>query len=184
MLMSGYLDEPEKTAAVFDEDGYYRTGDMAVFHDEAHPEQGLAFAGRMAEEFKLTNGTWVYGGQLREALLKALSPLVTEIVLADDNRPFLTLLVWPKADAPADLLDQFVERLRDFNAGQQGGSATIRRVAILTSPPSRRCARDFGQGHDQPPRGARSPQRPRRAALCRHAGPERRGGLSFRFYGG
>ncbi|GAA4002711.1 AMP-binding protein [Sphingomonas humi] len=136
MLMSGYLDEPEKTAAVFDEEGYYRTGDMAVFHDEAHPEQGLAFAGRMAEEFKLTNGTWVYGGQLREALLKALSPLVNEIVLADDNRPFLGLLVWPKADAPADLLDQLVERLRTFNAGQQGGSATIRRVAVMTSPPT------------------------------------------------
>ena len=96
MLMSGYLDEPEKTAEAFDEEGYYRTGDMAVFHDRTHPEQGLAFAGRMAEEFKLSNGTWVYGGQLRDALLKALAPLVRDIVLGDDNRPYLTLLVWPQ----------------------------------------------------------------------------------------
>ncbi|MFN6933830.1 MAG: AMP-binding protein [Tsuneonella sp.] len=133
MLMKGYLDEPEKTADVFDDEGYYRTGDMAVFHDRDDPAQGLAFAGRMAEEFKLSNGTWVYGGQLRESLLKALSDEVAELVLADDSRPFLGLLVWPK---PGATLDAIVEKLRVFNAGQRGGSATIRRVRLLTAPPT------------------------------------------------
>lgn len=136
MLMSGYLDDPDKTAAAFDEEGYYRTGDLAVFHDPEVPEQGLAFAGRMAEEFKLSNGTWVYGGQLREALLKVLSPLVSELVLTDDGRPFLGLLVWAKPGAPEDLLEQVAQRLRGFNKDQQGGSATIRRVAVLQRPPT------------------------------------------------
>ncbi|TRW14068.1 AMP-binding protein [Glacieibacterium frigidum] len=136
MLMRSYLDEPDKTASVFDEEGYYRTGDMAVFHDRAAPEQGLAFAGRMAEEFKLSNGTWVYGGQLREALLKALAPLVAELVVADDSRPFLTLLAWPKQGAPDDAFDQIVERLREFNATQRGASATVRRVALFDRPPA------------------------------------------------
>lgn len=133
MLMKGYLDEPDKTAAAFDEEGYYRTGDMAVFHDRADPARGLAFAGRLAEEFKLSNGTWVYGGQLRVALLGALADEVAELVLADDNRPYLGLLVWPKSGAT---LDRIAAKLAEFNKGQRGGSATIRRVKLLTSPPT------------------------------------------------
>ncbi len=133
MLMMGYLDEPDKTAEAFDEEGYYRTGDMVVFHDPDDPGQGLAFAGRMAEEFKLSNGTWVYGGQLRDQLLKALSGDIAELVLADDSRPYLGLLAWPK---PGVSLDDIAAKLGEFNRGQRGGSATIRRVKLLTEPPS------------------------------------------------
>lgn len=133
MLMKGYLDEPDKTAAAFDDEGYYRTGDLAVFHDPADPGQGLAFAGRMAEEFKLSNGTWVYGGQLRVALLAALADEVAELVLADDNRPYLGLLAWPK---PGATLDGIAAKVEAFNRGQRGGSATIRRVRLLTTPPT------------------------------------------------
>lgn len=136
MMMKGYLNDEARTAAAFDEEGYYRTGDLAVFHDRAAPEQGLAFAGRLAEEFKLSNGTWVYGGQLRDALLKALAPLVGELVLADDSRPYLALFAWAKPDAPTDVLDQIAERLRAFNRDQHGGSAIIRRVALLDAPPT------------------------------------------------
>lgn len=135
-VMRGYLDEPEKNAAVFDNEGYYCTGDLAAFHDADNPELGLVFAGRQSEEFKLSNGTWVYGGQLREALLKVLAPLVSEVVLCDDSQEFLTLLAWPTARVSGNLLDQIVNRLREFNRGQQGGSATIRRVALLEQPPN------------------------------------------------
>ena len=133
MLMRGYLDEPEKTAAAFDDEGYYRTGDMAVFHDRVDPGQGLAFAGRLAEEFKLSNGTWVYGGQLRAELLGLLADEVAEFVLADDNRPFLGLLVWLK---PGATLDAVAAKLAGFNRGQSGASATIRRVAAFAAPPT------------------------------------------------
>ena len=67
-----YLRDPQRTAESRDEEGYYRMGDLAVFHDPQHPEQGLAFAGRLAEEFKLGSGTWVSGGQLRAELLRRL----------------------------------------------------------------------------------------------------------------
>lgn len=135
-VMRGYLDEPEKNAAAFDNEGYYCTGDLAAFHDADNPELGLVFAGRQSEEFKLSNGTWVYGGQLREALLKVLAPLVSEVVLCDDSQEFLTLLAWPTAQVSGNLLEQIVNRLREFNRGQQGGSATIRRVALLEQPPN------------------------------------------------
>jgi len=132
-VTAGYLDEPEKTAAAFDEEGFYRTGDLAVFHDPEDPAQGLAFAGRAAEEFKLSSGTWVYGGSLRDGLIKALSPLVLDLVLCDDGRPYLGLMLWPTAGAdPAEI----ARRLADFNAAQHGGAARVKRALLLKDPPS------------------------------------------------
>lgn len=129
----GYLDEPEKTAEVFDDEGFYRTGDMAVFHDPDRPEAGLAFAGRAAEEFKLSSGAWVYGGALRDQLLKALSPNVRDVVLCDENRPYLTLLLWTANGAGRAEIEA---GLRAFNATQHGGSSRIQRALILDEPPS------------------------------------------------
>lgn len=135
-VMAGYLDDAERTAAAFDEEGYYRTGDLANFHEEERPELGLAFSGRLAEEFKLDNGTWVQGGHLREKLMVALAPLVLDIVLTDDNRPWLGLLYWPRPGAPADVQAQVADRLRAFNAAQTGAASIIRRTVMLTIPPN------------------------------------------------
>lgn len=131
-VTGGYLDEPEKTAASFDEEGYYKTGDLARFHDEAHPEKGLAFAGRAAEEFKLSSGAWVYGGALRDQILKALAPDVMDVVLCDENRPYLALLLWTAREtSPGSIRD----RLAAFNATQHGGASRIRRALVLKAPP-------------------------------------------------
>lgn len=130
-VMAGYLDEPVKNAEAFDEDGFYRTGDLAVFHDPADPAQGLAFAGRLAEEFKLATGAWVYGGALREELLRALPSTIAEVVLADDGRPVLGLLAWPR---PGVTLDALAEAIAGFNTRQKGG-AVLRRVMVLDRPP-------------------------------------------------
>lgn len=131
-VTAGYLDEPEKTAASFDEEGYYRTGDLAVFHDPAHPEKGLAFAGRAAEEFKLASGAWVYGGALRDKLLKALAPDAMDVVLCDENRPYLGVLLWTTRPTPAETIRQ---RIAVFNAGEHGGASRIRRALVLAAPP-------------------------------------------------
>ena len=131
-LSNGYLDEPEKTAEAFDEEGFYRSGDLCVFHDAERPELGLAFAGRAAEEFKLLNGNWVYGGHLREQILKHLDPLALDLVLCDENRPYLTAIMWTKAE---NAEGEIVERLKAFNAGQSGGNR-IRRVLFATTPPN------------------------------------------------
>jgi len=134
-VMRGYLDEPEKTAQAFDEEGYYRTGDVATFHDDADPGQGLAFAGRLAEEFKLANGNWVYGGAVRERLMKALAGLVTDLVLADDNASYLVVLAWPR---PGATLDAIASAIGRANMGQRGAGSAIRRVALFDSPPDPR----------------------------------------------
>jgi feruloyl-CoA synthase len=132
-VTTGYLDDPEKTAAAFDEEGFYRTGDLVTFHDPAEPGKGLAFSGRAAEEFKLSSGAWVYGGSLRDGLLKALSPLVVDLVLCDDGRPWLGVMLWAHAGAEPD---EIARRLADFNAGQHGSAARVKRALLLSEPPS------------------------------------------------
>src|SRR5690606_30850683 len=60
----GYWREPELTARCFDEEGFYQIGDAVRFVDEERPELGVLFDGRIAEDFKLSSGTWVNAGDL------------------------------------------------------------------------------------------------------------------------
>ena len=63
----GYLGRPDLTSAAFDDEGFYRVGDTISFIDPANPSRGLRFTGRVSENFKLANGTWVAVGNLRAA---------------------------------------------------------------------------------------------------------------------
>ena len=97
---------------MFDEQGFYKTGDLARPINPDNLDEGLAFAGRLAEEFKLSNGTWVYGGELRDSLLKALAPDIMELVLCDANRPYLTMMIWPGPKADADVGQRITQKLK------------------------------------------------------------------------
>src|SRR5690349_19327417 len=54
----GYWKRPDLTAAAFDEDGFYKPGDAVRLADPGDPDKGVVFDGRLAEDFKLTSGTW------------------------------------------------------------------------------------------------------------------------------
>ena len=136
-----YLRDSQRTAESRDEEGYYRMGDLAVFHDPQRPERGLAFAGRLAEEFKLGSGTWVCGGQLRAELLRRLAPLVDELVLCGEGQTNIGVLAWPNRAAlesagVAGLQSAIRERLAAHNAGNPGASTAVRRVLLLQEPPN------------------------------------------------
>src|SRR5204863_9726963 len=78
-ITPGYWREPELTRAAFDEVGYYRLGDAFTFADADDPSQGLLFAGRISEDFKLATGTWVHVGALRAAFIEHFAPLVRDV---------------------------------------------------------------------------------------------------------
>ncbi|WP_027582397.1 AMP-binding protein [Bradyrhizobium sp. Ai1a-2] len=90
----GYLEMPDATRAAFDEEGFYRVGDLVSFVDPADPNMGLRFAGRVSENFKLSNGTWVVAGALRTALLAATEGVLQDVVIAGENRDRCALLAW------------------------------------------------------------------------------------------
>lgn len=88
----GYYRNPEKTAAAFDEEGFYQLGDAVKFVDPAVPEKGLAFDGRTVEEFKLVSGTWVSTGSVRVAAVAATGGVLSDAIVCGLNREEIGLL--------------------------------------------------------------------------------------------
>jgi len=150
----GYWRQPQLTAAAFDDEGFYRLGDAVRLLDDSDPTRGLMFDGRIGEDFKLANGTWVSVGPLRAELIAALSPLAQDVVIAGLNADFVTALIIPDisactrllglSDVPqynllaqhASLLEQLRERLRAHAARNPASTRCVRRAALLPSPPS------------------------------------------------
>jgi feruloyl-CoA synthase len=95
----GYFGRPDLTRAAFDEEGFYCIGDAGVFVDPDDPVQGIIFAGRVVEDFKLTTGTFVHVGSLRTDGIAAATPIVQDALVTGQDRPFVGLLAWPNLHA-------------------------------------------------------------------------------------
>jgi feruloyl-CoA synthase len=140
----GYHNDPEKTAAAFDEEGFYKLGDACRFLDPDDPAQGLVFDGRVTEDFKLDSGTWVSVGTLRPDLVAACSPYVFDMVITGQDKPFAGALIWPSPaglatlgeDPVPKLVAALKQRLAAFNAASGGSSRRIGRFVVMTEPPS------------------------------------------------
>ena len=76
---------PTSTEAAFDEEGFFRTGDAVALADPDDPAAGLLFRGRIAEDFKLSTGTFVSVGTLRPRLLSASQGLLADAVICGEN---------------------------------------------------------------------------------------------------
>jgi feruloyl-CoA synthase len=135
----GYYRRDDLTRAAFDEEGYYRIGDAMKFADPAVPAKGLVFDGRVAEDFKLTTGTWVHVGMVRVKLIAAGNPLIQDAVITGHDRDEVGALVFPspaaKDLAPAELRARIAAALRALNA-EGGSSMHPTRALISTDPPS------------------------------------------------
>jgi feruloyl-CoA synthase len=149
MVTPGYFGRPDLTAAAFDEDGFYRSGDAVAPADPADPNAGLVFRGRIAEDFKLATGTFVRVGAVRTALLSAL-PMLSDAVIAGEGRDCVCALAWLNAaEARAqlgagvaadgelvthDVLHQAIAQgLADCNRAV-GSAGRIERMAVLARP--------------------------------------------------
>jgi feruloyl-CoA synthase len=131
----GYFRRDDLTQAAFDEDGYYRIGDAMKFADPAKPEHGLVFDGRVAEDFKLTTGTWVHVGALRVKLIAAGNPIIQDAVITGHDRNEVGALVFlAPAAKDADVRAILSKALKDLST--EGGSSTHpTRLLVMTEPP-------------------------------------------------
>jgi len=149
-----YLNRPDLAATAFDAEGFYCLGDAVTFIDPHDASKGLRFAGRLSEDFKLTNGTWVSPGELRVAILAATVPLLQDVVVAGENRDSVAILAWPNPEAakrhvsdpdvltdPARLatdpgvLDHLSRAVRSFN-DKQRSSSRVSAFRLLAKPPA------------------------------------------------
>ena len=132
----GFWRREQLTRESFDEDGFYRSGDAARFLDPGDPQKGLVFDGRIAEDFKLTSGTFVSVGPLRARIMAAGSPWVQDAVIAGYNRREVTALIIPRSGTPnTPALGEACRRILDSLAMDSTGSATrVARAVLLTAP--------------------------------------------------
>ena len=153
-ITPGYWKRPDLTADAFDDEGFYKPGDAVRLADEDDCARGIIFDGRLAEDFKLTTGTWVQVGGLRVGALAACSPVLQDAIVAGADREFIALLCWLNAagcqtligdGAPSALPDlakhpairEHVRRsLARWNAAHPGSSERIARVMLLPDAPS------------------------------------------------
>ena len=126
-VFPGYRDAPELTPQAFDDEGYYRIGDAGRLVDDAQPELGVMFDGRVAEDFKLMSGTWVSVGTLRLRAISALSPLAADAVITGHDREQIGLLVFASPQAATMSAEEKTQRLRDALLAMARSRAAARR---------------------------------------------------------
>lgn len=142
-VMLGYWNNQQATSEIIDEHGWLHTGDKGHFDDKGH----LYIIGRLKEILVLSNGEKVSPCDIELAI--ATAPVVNEVMIIGDARPYLSALIVPDMDEldrlatrlgitttgtallkdPAviqDLLKSVKKRLADFP-----GYANVRRIALI-----------------------------------------------------
>ncbi len=153
-ITPGYWRDAAATEAAFDEEGFFRSGDLLSFDDPQRPKAGLRFDGRANEDFKLTSGTRVGAGKLRLEALEALRPLTSEVVVVGADRNDVRILIFPEWEqcattagleraAPRSeiasnqkLRTNLEERLTRLAAAATGSSNRIVAALLVETPPS------------------------------------------------
>jgi len=130
-VMPGYWRQPELSAQAFDEEGFYRLGDAFTLANPHDVSEGLLFAGRIAEDFKLSTGTWVHVGALRARFIEHFAPLVRDVVIAGEGRSEVGALMFLAEKGSTEGL---LDRLKSLPS--TGSSNRIARALVLEEPPS------------------------------------------------
>lgn len=150
----GYWRDAVATAAAFDDQGFFLSGDLVSFIDPQRPRAGLRFDGRISEDFKLTSGTRVSAGKLQLNALEVLRPLANDVVIVGADRQDVRMLIFPDWEACAAALGQvpvppparlasdrtlraiLQERLTEIAAAGTGSSNRIVAALLVDIPPS------------------------------------------------
>ena len=120
-ITPGYWRQDALTREAFDADGFYKIGDALKFADPDDPGKGFLFDGRIAEDFKLSTGTWVSLGPLRARFIDHFAPLVRDVVFAGPDRDDIVALVFPDLEA--------CRKLAPEHAADASPAAVLRRRA-------------------------------------------------------
>jgi feruloyl-CoA synthase len=153
-ITPGYWRQEKLTREAFDAEGFYKIGDALKFVDPNDPGRGLLFDGRIAEDFKLSTGTWVSVGPLRARFVDHFAPYVRDVVFAGADRDDIAALIFPDIevcrrlgglgpDASLSAIVQahavrtiFVELLAKLAAVSPGSSTRVERAVVMAEPPS------------------------------------------------
>jgi long-chain acyl-CoA synthetase len=113
IIFAGYWHNPEATAEVLSEDGWFATGDIG----ELDPDGHLRITDRK-KDLIVTAGGKNVAPQYIENLLKSRSPLISQVVVYGDRKPYLVALV---------TLDEGALRQWGERSGAAGSAAELSR---------------------------------------------------------
>ena len=92
-IISGYYHSPELTKAAFDEEGFFKTGDIAIIL----PNYAVKIVDRKKNFFKLAQGEYVAAEKLE--ILYGASPFVSQIFVHGDSlQSYLVAMIVPEKD--------------------------------------------------------------------------------------
>lgn len=135
-LFPGYLTPQGFAPRTCDSDGFFPIGDAGILRERRDGQQVLVFDGRLAEDFKLANGTRVRAGALRAALRAHLAPLVDDVIVAGENRDRLALILFPDDACGDDVEQEIARRIEAWNAENPAPSSRIAIVVRSSMAPS------------------------------------------------
>jgi len=153
-ITPGYWRQEHLTREAFDAEGFYKIGDALKFVDAGDPGKGLLFDGRIAEDFKLSTGTWVSVGPLRARFVDHFAPYGRDVVFAGADRDDIAALIFPDIEACRKLggfasgassseivgapavRAKFAELLVKLAAASPGSSTRVERAILMAEPPS------------------------------------------------
>lgn len=99
-IMLGYYNKPEETAAVFTEDGWFRTGDAGEWVDGKF----LKITDRIKELFKTSGGKYVAPQALENKFKE--DALIEQMAVIGNDRKFVSALIVPSFTALEDFCRQ------------------------------------------------------------------------------
>jgi feruloyl-CoA synthase len=152
-ITPGYWRAVQETAAAFDEEGFFCTGDAVKWIDANNIHLGLSFDGRIAEDFKLATGTFVSVGPLRAKIIASGAPYIQDAVITGINLKEVGALIIPTAAvrtlaglgsaAPmqqvlqsAPVVAHFQKVVNELAMHASGSANRIARLHVMHEPPS------------------------------------------------
>ncbi len=92
-VMRGYFNKPEETAAVFTEDGWFRTGDAGHFDENG----ALVLTERLKDLFKTSNGKYIAPQAIESRLGE--DKYIDQVAVIGDRRKYVTAIIVPAIEA-------------------------------------------------------------------------------------
>ncbi|MGX9987287.1 AMP-dependent synthetase/ligase [Soonwooa purpurea] len=99
-IMKGYYNRPEETAAVFTEDGWFRTGDCGTIDKDGN----LTITDRIKDLMKTSNGKYISPQAIENLLTN--DAFVQQAVLVAEGRSYVTAIIVPNFETLDDMAKQ------------------------------------------------------------------------------